>query len=138
MSIVATPRSDTDRRWLQIRLAAACGIWATVGGAIALSAIGTVDADVRRLILVLSIVFPLAAVIAGLLLLRGLVTAPFALLLISAATPTYFFAVVNLAPLVIAAIIFVRRATLRGEGERCGCVDRGTHAEEAGGGYRRR
>lgn len=113
MARTSAAQTVAEVHWLRTRLAWACWAWALVGGAIALSSMSTVNPDARTVVLLFSIAMPAAALAAGLLLILGRIWAALVLILLSIATPTYFFAIVNLAPIVISVLIVVRRARLR-------------------------
>jgi hypothetical protein len=76
--------------------------WAVVAGGIALSALPDVNSDVRLLIGVLSVVLPLAAVVAAWCIHTGHLGWAAGLLVLSAATPTYMAFVLILVPIALA------------------------------------
>ena len=91
-------------RWV---LQVGSGLWAVLGAAIAWSAMGTVNADARAIVLTASIVGPLAALGAAVALGadRGRIAG--LLLLVSVLTPTYFAAVANVPALAVGLALLV-------------------------------
>ena len=88
--------------------------WAAIGAAVALAALPDVNNDARLLVGVASVLFPLCALGAAVLLRRNQLRAAGLLLLLSVATPTYFAWVLNVPALfaglmLLAAPAFVRR-----------------------------
>lgn len=75
-------------------------VWACVGAAVAFSALGSVNADARWLVGGASVVGPLAAGGASLLLTRHADRMAGLLLLVSVLTPTYFAYALNVPALV--------------------------------------
>jgi hypothetical protein len=92
-----------DRRVLQIGAI----VWAVMGFVVAISAIGDVNSDARLLVIVASIAFPAAAVLAAFALNSHRERVAGLLLLISVATPTYFAYVVNLPALLVGLALLV-------------------------------
>ena len=86
-----------SRRGLQI----ASLVWAIIGWSVALTGLGQVNADARLLVAAASAAFPLAAVGAFPALDRGMDRTAGALLIVSAATPTYFAYAINLPALLV-------------------------------------
>jgi hypothetical protein len=94
---------------VKVRVAYQIGavVWAGVGLAIALTALrSTPDAPV--VIWVCSVALPLLAVLAVVALIRERYRLAGFLLVLSAATPTYFFWVVNLPALVVGCGLLIR------------------------------
>ena len=75
--------------------------WAMIGLAIASTSLGLVNADARVLIGVASVTFPACALLAALALAYGRGRLAGILLLLSAATPTYFAWVAGLPALLV-------------------------------------
>jgi hypothetical protein len=73
--------------------------WAVVGFVLAAASLAAVNPDARLLVAAASILFPLCAVAAGVAAARGQLRAAGVLLLLSAATPTYFMWPVNVVAL---------------------------------------
>lgn len=92
---------------------AAAVLWGVLGAGVALYALSDVNADVRILLGVLSVVLPGASIAAALAIHRDQPTLAVVLLLISVATPTYFAWALNLIPLVIVASITLSRSLAR-------------------------
>ena len=80
-------------------------VWAVVGAAVALAAFGEVNEDARLLVGFATVAGPLAATTAAWALRRGNDRIAGALLLLSAITPTYFAAVLNLPALIVGAVL---------------------------------
>jgi hypothetical protein len=98
--------------------------WAVVGAAVALSAIPSVNDDARVLVVLASVIFPLCAVAAAVMLDRRRDHIAGLLLVVSAATPTYFAYPLNLPALVVGlslltspALIVGRRLCTTGSGK---------------------
>ncbi|HEX2046218.1 MAG TPA: hypothetical protein VHF27_00535 [Acidimicrobiales bacterium] len=94
-----------DSRTVQLAATA----WAMVGFAIALPSLARVNADARLLVGVASVVFPTCALLAGVAVVHGRPRAAGVLLLLSAATPTYFVSPVNLVALAAGAALLLAR-----------------------------
>jgi hypothetical protein len=113
---VATTRESRmeKRRVVQVAIL----VWAAVGAAIALPALGSVNVDARVLVGVAAVLGPLAAVSALCMITRGADRPAGALLLVSVLTPTYFAYVFNVPALVLGllllaapGVVFPRRRT---------------------------
>lgn len=88
-------------------------VWACVGAGIAFAFLDSVNEDARVLVGAASVVGPLAAVIASMLLARHSDRAAGAMLLASVVTPTYFAAALNLPALIVgAALVLAPRSVL--------------------------
>jgi hypothetical protein len=83
-------------------------VWAAVGLAIALPSVGTANPDARVVIGVFSVVLPLLAALAAVALGRGRYRLAGLLLLLSVATPTYFFWVANVPALGAGCWLLIR------------------------------
>jgi HAAS len=80
-------------------------VWGVGAALIALTSLGAVNGDARLLVGAASVVFPLAAVMAAFAAVRDRLRLAGALLVVSAATPTYFFWVANLPALIIGVLL---------------------------------
>jgi len=80
-------------------------MWAVVAGTVALVALPDVNPDARLLVGALSVVLPLAAVLAARALHRGNDRIAIVLLLVSVATPTYMAWAINLVPILLALAV---------------------------------
>lgn len=89
--------------------------WAAVGAGVALAALSDVNNDARLLVGVASVLLPLCAVGAALLLRRNQPRAAGLLLLFSAATPTYFAYVLNIPALVAGLVLLAAPALVRSQ-----------------------
>jgi hypothetical protein len=110
-------RLEKDRLVEQHRLVtlqvAAAVLWGVVGAGVALYALSDVNADVRILVGVLSVLLPGASIAAAVAIHRNQPTLAVVFLLISTATPTYFAWGLNLIPLLIVASITLSRSRAR-------------------------
>jgi hypothetical protein len=88
-------------------------LWGVVGAGVALYALGDVNADVRILVGVLSVLLPGASIAAAVAIHRNQPTLAVVLLLISTLTPTYFAWALNLIPLLIVVSITLSRSRTR-------------------------
>ncbi len=79
--------------------------WALVGFGVAVIFLAQVNPDARLLVGVASVVFPVCALLAGVAAAHGRARAAGVLLLLSAATPTYFVWPVNVLALVAGAAL---------------------------------
>ena len=100
-----------SRRGLQI----ASLVWAIIGWSVALTGLGQVNADARLLVAAASAAFPLAAVGAFPALDRGMDRTAGALLIVSAATPTYFAYAINLPALLVGLVLLIWPALVVGQ-----------------------
>lgn len=82
-------------------------LWAAAGAAIAVASMSNVNDDAKVLVGVASVVFPLCAVGAAVALERRRDRLAGALLVVSAATPTYFAYPLNLVALVVGAVLLI-------------------------------
>jgi hypothetical protein len=87
-------------------------VWAMVGVAVALASLGDVNDDARLLVGTASVLGPLAALTASWFLRRLSDRAAGVLLLISAATPTYFAFVLNVPALLVGIVLAVAPGSL--------------------------
>ncbi|MDQ6617947.1 MAG: hypothetical protein M3083_25190 [Actinomycetota bacterium] len=94
----------TARRVYQVGAVA----WAAVGVTIARGALRLGGPAVPVVVWVSSVFFPLIAVLAALALARGHDRLAGLLLVVSAATPTYFFWIVNVPALVVGGALLIR------------------------------
>lgn len=95
-----------------LRVGAAC--WAVTGAAVALPSIGAANPDAKVLVGLASVGFPLAAVLASWALARNRDRVAGLLLLVSAATPTYFAWELNVPALLVGvALLVAPRLTVR-------------------------
>jgi Kef-type K+ transport system membrane component KefB len=85
-------------------------VWAVLGFVLAMSALGSVNPDARVVALVLSIVGPLAALVAAVAIRLGRRFTGAIGLLLSVVTPTYFAWAVNLVPIVLAVALLLLTA----------------------------
>jgi hypothetical protein len=102
------------RRVMQVGAAT----WAVIALAVALPSVAMASTDARVLVGAASVLGPLAAATAAVVLRRGGDRWAGALLLVSVVTPTYFVWVVNLPALVAGVVLVVAPAVvvgLRGE-----------------------
>jgi hypothetical protein len=84
-------------------------LWALLGAAIAITALGDVNADAKILVGVASVLFPLCALGAAFELRHQRDRFAGVLLLLSVATPTYFAYPLNLPALVIGLVLVTKR-----------------------------
>ena len=98
-------RLDRDRFRTRVAVSILGVVWATLGLAIAFTALGSVNADARPFLAGASVVFPLAAFGAAFAASRNRLRLAGALLLVSVATPTYFALALNAVPLVIGILL---------------------------------
>lgn len=89
--------------------------WAAVGAAVALAALPDVNNDARLLVGLASVVFPLCALGAAVLLRRSQLRAAGLLLLVSAATPTYFAYILNIPALVVGLVLLLAPTVVRSQ-----------------------
>jgi hypothetical protein len=89
--------------------------WAVIGAALALAAIPKVNDDAKMLVGLASVAFPLCALGAAVALDRRRDRLAGALLMISVATPTYFFFPLNLVPLLVGVALLVSPARTLGD-----------------------
>jgi hypothetical protein len=87
-------------------------LWAIIGSTIALASLPTVNEDARLLVGLASIVFPLCALAAGVALGRGHDRKAGMLLMVSAATPTYFAYPLNVPALVVGLAVLASPAAV--------------------------
>ena len=80
-------------------------VWAAVGAAIALPALGSVNVDARVFVGVVSVLGPLAAVGASRMIGRGADRPAGALLLVSVLTPTSFASILHVPALVLGLLL---------------------------------
>ena len=92
-----------DSRIVQVGATA----WALVGFGIGVMGLAAVNPDARLIVGVASVVFPVCALAAGVAAAHRRVRAAGALLLLSAATPTYFVWPVNLVAVVAGAALLI-------------------------------
>jgi len=88
-------------------LVRSCLAWAALGFGVAIGSVFQVVGDARLLVGVASVVFPAAAVGAGLVIARNRPRIGGVLLVLSAATPTYFAWVLNIPALVVGLVLVV-------------------------------
>lgn len=93
-------------------------LWAVAGWAVAWSSFSEVNEDARLLVGVVSLLAPLAAAAAAVLLGRGQERLAGSLLLISVLTPTYFAWVLNVPALVLGLGLLATPAVLLGRATR--------------------
>ena len=84
-------------------------LWAFLGAAIAISALGDVNDDAKILVAVASVGFPLCALGAAVALRRGRDRLAGVLLVLSVATPTYFAYAFNLPALGLGLALLIKR-----------------------------
>ncbi len=89
--------------------------WAVIGAAVALASIPNVNDDAKMLVGLASVAFPLCALGAALALDRRHDRLAGALLVISVATPTYFFFPLNLPALLAGVALLVSPARTLGD-----------------------
>ena len=89
-------------------LVVGCVAWALLAWALALPALPKVDADARPVVGILSGLLPGLALAAGFLLWRGHGALAAIALVLTVATPTYYFYPGNLLPIALAIAIAVR------------------------------
>jgi hypothetical protein len=97
-----------SRRVLQIAAVA----WAALGASIALSSLGSVNADARLLVGSFSVGCPLAALVAARALVTGRDRIAGLLLVISVATPTFLLWIVNLPALLVGLALMAAPSTV--------------------------
>lgn len=115
MTTIKAAQLPTDRRWPAMRwIWIGAELWALVGAVIAWRAMDHVNADAKLWVGIASIVFPLCAVAAGLLIKRrrNLGVAGGLLFLSMIGTPTYAVYIVNMIPalLIVGLVVAVRKA----------------------------
>lgn len=98
-----TPPMTGGRSWL----VGGCLAWAVLGFGVAVGSLGGVNADARVVVAVASVVFPFAAATGALAVHQGRLRSAGVLLIVSAATPTYFFWAPNIAALVMGVTLLV-------------------------------
>ncbi len=95
--------TDDRGRWL-VR---ACLAWGALGFGVALGSVPHLVGDARLLVGIASVVLPAAAIGAALAVARDHPRGAGVLLVISAATPTYFAWVLNIPALVVGLVLVV-------------------------------
>ncbi len=92
-------------------------LWAMVGLAVALPSAAMVNLDARVVVGIASVAFPACAALAALAVAKGRLRMSGLLLVLSAATPTYFAFLLNLPALVVGtALLVVPGLTVRSGG----------------------
>ena len=89
-------------------------VWAAVGATVALGSLGSVNPDVRAIVGIVSVLGPLSALLAATTLAHHLDRLSGLLLLVSAATPTYFAWVLNVPALLVGLALMVAPTTIIG------------------------
>ena len=89
-------------------------VWAAVGATVALGSLGAVNPDARAIVGIVSVLGPLSALLAATALAHHLDRLSGLLLLVSAATPTYFAWVLNVPALLVGLALIVAPTTIIG------------------------